>query len=719
MASRGLGSLTLDLLAKIGGFTGPLSQAERELDRRASAMSKRAKGLESAITGSLKTVGAAVLGFAAAFVSVQAVFNAFNDAIARADKLDELSARLGISTEKLSEWGYAAQLSGSSLDSIATTIPKLSKVIAEAGDASSKAGELFKAMGVDARDASGRMRDVEDVLPEVADKFKELQNDTLEQALAMELFGKSGAELLEFLNRGKSGLEQFAERAKALGIVIDDDTSAAAAGFRDKLDDLVVVFQGLAAQAIPALLPELTKLVERLIALTTDGERTQKLVKDLSTVISGAATVFELAAGTVGTMISQLAALKTVGEGVINLDWSRVAEGLGMGLSAQGQISANWKRALAGGSSVARQGVPGVDFMDVSLGAPLTPQEQSALERRLTNVLSTGSGGSKKKTGKSEAEKEAERLKAAYDRMNESLAQQIALFGKDGEAAKVRYEVEHGELVKLSQAQKDGLIIQAEKLDMMREEEDVQKRLNEVNKRREEVVSSLLEDLAFERDLLGQSADQQEILNNLRYAGVEANSAYGQSIIDATTSLQEQRKVVEAQIEIMDAFRTGLGDALVDIATGAKSAKEAFKDFLDDLTRRLTQMIIQRLIERAFGQQGTTGQGGSGGGDWGWVGQAVGAIFGGGKAAGGPVNRGMFYEVNENGPELLSVGGRDFLMMGQNSGQVSPSTRSVGSGASTTNIYVQGTATRETMRQIDRANGQRTTREMARTGSRR
>jgi hypothetical protein len=42
----------------------------------------------------------------------------------------------------------------------------------------------------------------------------------------------------------------------------------------------------------------------------------------------------------------------------------------------------------------------------------------------------------------------------------------------------------------------------------------------------------------------------------------------------------------------------------------------------------------------------------------------------GGRASGGPVDAGKLYEVNERGPEMLSTGGRDFLMMGANSGRV-------------------------------------------------
>lgn len=54
------------------------------------------------------------------------------------------------------------------------------------------------------------------------------------------------------------------------------------------------------------------------------------------------------------------------------------------------------------------------------------------------------------------------------------------------------------------------------------------------------------------------------------------------------------------------------------------------------------------------------------------MGGGQGLSFGGGRAGGGSVSAGSFYEVNETGPELLTTGGRTFLMMGAGTGQVTP-----------------------------------------------
>src|SRR5690349_8304530 len=112
MANRSLGSLTLDLVARVGGFTAPLDKAARDLSKRTQEMQKDL----AAVGGAFKTLGAGLVGFfsgiAAGVVSMDAFFGAIN----QLDRLDELSAKTGISTEELSKLGYAAKLTGTDIE---------------------------------------------------------------------------------------------------------------------------------------------------------------------------------------------------------------------------------------------------------------------------------------------------------------------------------------------------------------------------------------------------------------------------------------------------------------------------------------------------------------------------------------------------------------------------------------------------------------------------
>lgn len=724
MASRSLGVLTLDLIAKIGGFVRGLTLAEQAADKRLRNIEKRAYAFGKVMGGALATGAAAAL---AGLVTVT------KQAIDSADRLNDISERLGVSTEALSAWGYAAQQSGTDIEALNIGLTKLTKNVAEAADSTSKQGKLFASLGISVKDAAGNLRSVEDLVPEIAQAFKTLNNETLEAALAQELFGKSGANLLQFLNLGADGLSEMEARARSLGIVISQDTAKAADEFNDQLANLKALGAGAGVQLAQELLPAMTELVIQFREGLQAGGAVAKVIQFVGDQADAAAKDFKFLGDTIEVftdLFSRLYDQTTLTLGVMSriahLDFSGAINRFKLLIGANAAIleaiqreptkeTAADKLAASIKAQIAAAGSPLESrFTKEGREAAAKAAAESAAREASLNRLLAGSGASKKnKTGgKSEAEKEAEALAKAYENTNDRLKEQIALFGQDGVAAQLRYELENGAMSKLDPLKKAELIQKAELVDTMREEAEVQKKLDSENEAREKSARQVIEDINAERETLGLSNEQWEIYNNLKRAGVEANTDLGQSIIQTTKQLQEERKALEPQLAIMDEFRSGLEDAVVDVINGGKSIKDAFKDLFDDLAAQITRWIAQRWIEQAFGGMGTTGQGSAGG----WFGAALGALFGGGRAAGGMVFPGQFYRVNETGPEMLSMGGRDYLMMGSQAGRVMPASGNRSNSYGPTIINVAGSATRETVKQIDRANGRRARRELGRTG---
>lgn len=655
MASRSLGSLFIDLLMKTGRF-------ETDAGRAARIAERRAKEIERAFGRAFSTVQGNIIGFVGAFVSAQAAWDAFANSINAADRIDELSARLGISTEKLSEWAYAAKLSGTDLEGLAGALPKLAKSIAAAADESSSAAALFKALGVDVKDSAGNLRDVEDVLPEIADRFKTLDSDTTEAALAMELFGKSGAELLEFLNRGSDGLDELGAKARELGVVIDGDTAAAAAGFKDELDILRAAGQGFFTQLSAELLPALTELTQWATGFVKDGGNSADVARTIGNTLEAIGTIAQAIWWPIDKLgdyiegtTARMVAMYEAGAGILTLDWSRIQN------AGQAYRDAFEEPGGQAQASPARAVSESIDF---TRPAPADP----ALAGRI-NRFFAGGDPKAKRTGKSEEEKQAEALQKAYESLAGQQREQIALFGQTSEEAKVRYETEFGELSKLDALKKEELIRGAQKLDQLRDEAEVQKELDAINARRAKEVQQLLEDLSFEADLLGRTADEQEVLNNLRWAGVDANSEYGRSIIEATEALQRQREAVSTQIETMDALR-GAGQEVFDSLREGESVWDSLLDGVEAFADKLFEIATSKILDQLFGKQGDAG-----GGAWGdAIGSVLGTIFGGGRAVGGPVSGGRMYEVAERGmPEVLTVRNRQMLLMPPNvNGVVAP-----------------------------------------------
>lgn len=726
------GRVAAELSAKLDAQSAKLAKSANRMEQFGASAKRAALGWAAI---------AAAAGGAALAVGVK-------NAIDFADKLNDINIRLGISAEALSGWAYAAQQTGTDIDGLGTGLRKLSRNMAEALDGTSKQGKLFAALGVSVKDAQGKLRSLEDTLPEIASGFKGIQNETLKAALAQELFGKSGTELIEFLNLGSDGLSKMQLRARELGIELSQGTLTAADNFNDSVNDLKAAAQGFSTQLAAELLPALTKLTEHLTGVVKDGTAAADTADLITTAIDGIGSALNRLDG-FGDVISGLSQgfteLLHAASAVARLDFT-TAGNLFRNSDADARIGAGFAQFFSGEDvDVPEDGQKGL-FGNVTSGGGEVLQgrelalvqarmkRQKEAEDRLLGLFSEGSGKAKavKKEGKSDAEKELERLEAAYKSLAAQQRENIALIGTEGEAAKVTYETTQGALKGLSDAKKQELIANAERIDQLREEKKVQEELDRLDQARADRTKDVLADIQTEIDLLGKSVEYQDTYNKLKYAGVDANSAFGQSIIDANGALHEQAKAVERQIGLMDDFRNGAADALTDFVTGAKSAKEALTDFFDNFAEQVTRAIANRWIEQAFGEMGTTQSGSAGG----WFSTFMSAIAGGGFAKGGAFHNGRQVEAFANGgifdrPTMFGMSGGRLGVMGEAGPEaIMPletgrdgrlGVRAIGGSSVQNNqlaqtFIVQGAPDARTREQMARMSGREAARGMARTG---
>lgn len=142
--------------------------------------------------------------------------------------------------------------------------------------------------------------------------------------------------------------------------------------------------------------------------------------------------------------------------------------------------------------------------------------------------------------------------------------------------------------------------------------------------------------------------------------------AFGERMTEELEKLEQQgTSTMERLQQAIEGWGRSSTDAIVDFAMGGKAS---FKDMINSMIADLLRMIIyQQTIGPLFAGIGSVVGGGT-------FGAGV-AAFGGGRARGGPVSAGSFYEVNEQGPELLTVGSKQYLMMGQQPGKVTPAAK--------------------------------------------
>jgi hypothetical protein len=157
-----------------------------------------------------------------------AIKDTFLDVARAADNLGESAEKAGVTVEFLSGIGYAAKDSGASVEALADAMKFLNKNASDANIGEEGPVKAFALLGVSVQDATGKLKNGENLFYDVADAISSLGNDADKTAAAMALLGRGGTDLIPTLNMGATGIRQMQEEAKALGAVMT--TSLAAAG---------------------------------------------------------------------------------------------------------------------------------------------------------------------------------------------------------------------------------------------------------------------------------------------------------------------------------------------------------------------------------------------------------------------------------------------------------------------------------------------------------
>ena len=263
------------------------------VDQTKTAFDSIKRGL-GGLTDTAKSVNGVLANLGVA-VSVAGLTAMVKSAIDTGDALDEMSQRVGVSVETLSVWKPAAEQSGVSGESFEKGLRKLSTTMLEAATGSEDAARGFSAVGVEFKNQDGTLRATDQVLLDLAERFKAMPDGAEKTALAVQLFGKSGAELIPFLNQGRDGINELAAEMQALGVQMSSETAAQAGNFNDALDKLKLATTSIGNQIIASLLPALNDMAGGMVESAKQGGTLRAILDGvvlvLKTLALGAATV--------------------------------------------------------------------------------------------------------------------------------------------------------------------------------------------------------------------------------------------------------------------------------------------------------------------------------------------------------------------------------------------------------------------------------------------
>ena len=284
---------SVDGLQQISALERSLKNVEGQAGRTSGVMG-RLRGAAGGLSGALGSILPAV--------GVAGIAAMGKQAIDAADNLNDLSQRVGVAVPTLSKFGAAAEDSGTSIEEVAKAMGRLSKGIV---DPASKTNEALKSIGVSSTDAAGKVRSVDAIMLDLADRFSKMPDGAEKTALALELFGKSGMNLIPMLNGGRDALSQYAA-------TIDKDMAEAADKFNDALNAVSRSLAGPFNKAVTALLPLITQLANAIAGMAEAFAKLPAPVQGLIGSVTAIVAAFVILAPAITAVVSAMTAIGPV-----------------------------------------------------------------------------------------------------------------------------------------------------------------------------------------------------------------------------------------------------------------------------------------------------------------------------------------------------------------------------------------------------------------------
>ncbi|HBZ9287946.1 TPA: phage tail tape measure protein [Klebsiella pneumoniae] len=625
MAGKSLGTLTIDLVAKVGGFVSGMDKAERA----SAKWSKQVQDDVAKSSAALAGIGAAAI--AAGLAVGASGFQLLKSTSRQIAETDRWAKSLQLSTQELLAWQFAAEKAGVSGDQMADIFKDIGDKIGDAVlNKSGEAVDALNALGLSAEKLSKVSPDKQ--LLAIGESLGKISTNA-EKTTILESLGNDLSKLLPLFDNNNQKLKQFIDLAKDYGVApdpssIDDlvkvnqlfeDMEAQVAGLK------IEIAAGLAKVDLTPLQGSLDKLHDVLtdpLVLQGISDLVSEVAQLAGWLVKAAAGAGQLAAST-GNRFAALSGkidltnIDQVNERIEYLQ--KILEGK-KGFYSQSESMFGW--------------ITGVDDSAKTLNDEL----QSLIETRdkfskasksvlplqvatvgTDNPFSLPPGGTNGKPVKTSTSK----TENAFNSRLLDLQKQAALIETTGkktaevtELEKINFDITSGNLKKLSESQKEQLRTAAKVLDSKKEE----LRLNQENARVAEYVSGLekqnkLVRQGFDNQIVGRysgsrersrmqdnndiqqdfASRQDDLLNQLQSGDID-QSLYDKKKEALQNSLDERLKIQEEYYKKQDELQN---DGAAGFISGLATQIEASMDLYTNMQQvgaqafsTLTDMII-------------------------------------------------------------------------------------------------------------------------------
>lgn len=617
MAGKSLGTLTIDLIAKVGGFVGGLSQAERASQKWRKQIQDDAKAVATAFTGFATAASAAAVGVGVAG------FNLLKTTSKQITETDRWAKSLNMSTQSLLAWQYAAEKAGVSGDQMADIFKDIGDKIGDAVlNKSGEAVDALNALGLSAKKLAGESPDKQ--LLAISDALGKI-NTNAEKTTILESLGNDLSKLLPLLDQGGEKLRQYIDAAKKFGVAPNDADIEKLVKVNSLFEDMETQVNGVKIEIATGLANVDLSGLQKSITDMGNVFKDPAVIQGITDLVGGVvdlATWLVKVGAEAGKLIDLYKGGQSVGASASLDEIERRIKNLQADLDDKGFLADVNRIGMdtAGKRAELEQLQRRASLIKSLNNLPLTPATVSGKGVTKTN-FNLGAGES---NGKTSPDAGAKKLESAFKATELAYQKQIALIDTTGkkvtevtELQRLQFDIADGKLTGLNETQKTRLTQLATEVDRLN---DI-KKLNQENLKLAEFIINLQtsnrndkasldidiagrwlgneerermrERLRIEADFLSQQADLQKQYQS----GDITKSLYDRETEALNDSLAERLRIQEEYYQQVDQLRN---DGTAGFVSGLATQIEASMDLYSNMQEvgaqafsSLTDMIVE------------------------------------------------------------------------------------------------------------------------------
>ncbi|WP_324658136.1 phage tail tape measure protein [Klebsiella pneumoniae] len=489
MAGKSLGTLTIDLIAKVGGFVQGMDKAERASQKWRDQVKKDAKEISTSIIAIGAAAATAAVGIGAAGLAI------VKNTAQQVTEADRWAKSLKMSTQDLLSWQYAAEQAGLTGDNIADIFKDINDKVGDAVlNKSGEAAQALDTLGLSAQKLAQQSPDKQ--LLAISSALQKIPTQAGKTNI-LESLGNDLSKMLPLFDNNNEKLKQFLQLSKDFGVAPPQEDIDNLVKVNQFFQDIETSARGLKMEIASGLakvdLSPLQDGLDSIHDVFTDPAILQGLSDLVGEAISLAGVVGRIAGGLGAIASYTRSRIGAVSGNYDSADENDIEQRIEF-LNKRGNQSKEQKDEL--------------DFLSKRLQflraikSSLTPEEVEKGANGLTSLLSDMGiqppKGDDYKLGKGESNQKvttkSNPTENAFKSRLLDLQKQATLIETTGkktaevtELEKVNFDITSGNLQKLSEAQKNQLRDAAKFLDSKKEE----LRLNQENAKVAEYVSGL------------------------------------------------------------------------------------------------------------------------------------------------------------------------------------------------------------------------------------